>query len=147
MEYLPTSISNPIQHYTPHLSHQRKHRPQYLAQGDDIVLGDPLPQLEQRFRNDWVLVENCNQRLCFYRGGIVMYPYYNASKLFSPERNQDTRTNVRNRAIQRIGKQAIQRNRQGNITKLRHGYLAESIRTGCVFELGKASELDLRFCA
>jgi hypothetical protein len=103
-----------------HLAHQRQHGAQHLAHGRDVVLRDPLGQIEQLLGQDGIFIENADERFGFDRRRIVMHAQHDAGQLLIAKGHQHTGANGRSDVCERVGKGAVERNGQGYIAEGRH---------------------------
>ncbi len=109
------------------LRRKRQHSANNFADGSEIILGNPLPQLQKRGVEHWLRIEHLEYCFRLHGGRAVVDSRHYAREPLLSERHQHSSANDGNAVSQTVGKHHVQRDRQSDIAKLRH----EDVRNDC----------------
>jgi hypothetical protein len=102
------------------LAHERQHGAKNFANWSDVVLRDPLREVDELRREDRLVVKDIQDWARFDRRRIVMKTEDDAGHLFIAEWHEDASANRRRGCTYGVGKRAVERNRQSNIAEGGH---------------------------
>src|SRR5271165_1892700 len=113
-------VGNSVEHLFTHLAHEGQHGAHDFSYGRDVVLRDPLGQLEELRGEDRFVVEDVEDVLGFNRRRLVVNTKDYPGHLFVAERDEDTGSDGRSRFAERISEGAIKGDRQGYVAESWH---------------------------